>query len=166
MSTQMKQLKKNEFLAVLTETPMTKGQLVDALDEFEYIPTYLDFLIDHFKNQGKIVIGEAEISGDPTFARKGKKSGGPRNVFRIIADMNGPADSEDDDAEDVLVHSVESKEITGNMSDEDKAAGWSMTKKAAIKKACSDVFAQYKADTANIKLLDVEDAPAEESEAA
>lgn len=163
-TTQMKQLKKNDFLSVLTETPMTKGQLVEALDEYEFIPTYLDFLIDHFKAQGKIIIGEGEIAGTPTFARKGKKSGGPRNVFRVINHMVAPEDSEDDDADDILVHSLESKEITGNLSDEDKEAGWSMTEKAAIKKACSDVFASYKADTAAIKLLtlDVEDDKAED----
>lgn len=163
MTEPMKQLKKNEFLSVVTEAPMTRGQLVDALEAYEFIPTYLDFLIEHFAAQGKIVITAAEISGDPLYARKGKKTGGPRNVFRIIGDMNGPEDSEDDDAPDVLVHSLESKEITGNLSDEDKAAGWSMTEKAAIKKACSDVFAQYKADTANIKLLVVEDDKAEEA---
>lgn len=166
MTEQFKQLKKNDFLSVVTEAPMTRSQLVDALDEYEYIPTYLDFLIEHFEKAGKIIKGEGEIAGTVTIARKGKKTGGPRSIFRIVGDMNGPEDGEDDDAEDILVHSVESKEITGNMSDEDKAAGWSMTKKAAIKKACSDVFAQYKADTANIKLLDVEDAPEEENEAA
>ncbi len=164
-TTQMKQLKKNDFLKAVTEEPMTRGQLVDALDEYEYVPTYLDFLIEHFEVQGKIVKGEGEIAGTVTIARKGKKTGGPRNVFRVIGDMNGPEDGEDDDAEDILVHSLESKEITGNMSDEDKEAGWSMTKKAAIKKACSDVFAQYKADTANIKLLDVEDEKADEKAA-
>lgn len=150
MSNQMKQLKKNDFLSVVTEAPMTKGQLVDALAEYEYVPTYLDFLVEHFSVQGKIVVTESEITGEPLYARKGKKTGGPRNVFRVI---NG----EDDGYE------LESKEITGNLSDEDKEAGWSMTEKAAVKKASSDVFAQYKESTAAIKALLEADETAEDS---
>jgi hypothetical protein len=152
MPTQMKQLKKNDFLSVLTETPMTRRQLVEALDEYEFIPTYLDFLIDHFKAQGKVIVGTAEISGDATFARKGKKTGGPRDVFRVI-------DGEDGGYE------LKSKEITGNLSDEDKEAGWSMTEKAAVKKATSDVFASYKASTAAIKALLEADETAEDEAA-
>lgn len=156
----IKQLKKNDFLSVITETPMTRGQLVEALDEYNFIPTYLDFLIDHFVAQKKLVITDGEIAGSIMIARKGKKTGGPRSVFRVLSTVTGG-----DDDEEIVEHKVESKEITGNMSPEDKHYGWSMTRKSAIKKACSDVFADYKAKTAAIKELDVEDsAPAEKTE--
>lgn len=161
MTTQMKHLKKNDFLSVITETPMTRGQLVEALDEYEFIPSYLDFLIDHFKAQKKLVITDGEIAGSIMIARKGKKTGGPRSVFRVLFNSI----PKDDDTY-TIEHAMESKEITGNMSDEDKDNGWSMTRKSAVKKACSDVFASYKTQTAVIKELDVEDEKADEKEAA
>lgn len=152
-----KQLKKNDFLTAVTEAPMTKGELVDALEEYEFIDSYLDFLIDHFKAQGKVIVTEGEIAGTITIQRKGKKTGGPRTVFRVVGFV-----AQDENDEDVSGYELESKEITGNLSDEDKDAGFSMTEKAAVKKASSDVFAQYKANTAAIKALLEADETAED----
>lgn len=156
-NTAPKQLKKNDFLAVITEEPMTRGQLVDALEDFEYIPTYMDYLVDHFTAQNKIIVeGDFGSLGEGTIQRKGRKTGGPRNVFRVI-------DTTNEDGE--VVYELESKEITGNLSDEDKEAGFSMTEKAAVKKASSDVFAQYKASTAAIKaLLEADETAEDEAE--
>lgn len=157
MSNQPKQLKKNDFLAAVTEAPMTRGQLVEALDGFEYIPTYLDYLTEHFVAQGKVVVeGDFGSLGDGTIQRKGRKTSGPRNVFRVI-------DTTTEDGE--VVYELESKEITGNLSDEDKEAGFSMTEKAAVKKASSDVFADYKARTAAIKAtLEADETAEDEAE--
>ena len=67
MSNQPKQLKKNDFLAAVTEAPMTRGQLVDALEDYEYIGTYLDYLTEHFQAQGKIIVeGDFTSGGDGT----------------------------------------------------------------------------------------------------
>lgn len=157
MSNQPKQLKKNDFLAAITEAPMTRGKLIEALDEFEYIGTYLDYLAEHFVAQGKVVVeGDFGPLGDGTICRKGRKTSGPRNVFRVV---------EREDMEGELVYALESKEITGNLSDEDKEAGWSMTEKAAVKKASSDVFADYKARTAAIKAtLETDESAEDEAE--
>ncbi len=149
---ELKQLKKNDFLAAVTEAPMTKGDLVDALENFEFIPTYLDYLIEHFEAQGKIVVGENE-DGDKTIQRKGRKTSGPRNVFRVVEGVSTLDVESEQAAFPNGTYELEVKEITGNLTDEDKDAGWSMTEKAAIKKASSMVFADYKARTAAIKAL-------------
>lgn len=133
--TQPKQLKKNDFLAHVTEEPMTRQELVDALVDYEFIASYLDFLIDHFEAQGKVVRHD-----DGTISRKARKGAAPKEVFRVDIDEDGsPA--------------LETKENTGILSDEDKEAGWSVTANAAIKKASSAVFAEYKERTAAIKAL-------------
>ena len=156
MSNQPKQLKKNDFLAAVTEAPMTRGQLVDALEDFEYIPTYMDYLVEHFQAQGKIIVeGDFASLGDGTIQRKGRKTSGPRNVFRVV---------EREGLDGEAIYALESKEITGNLSDEDKEAGWSMTEKAAVKKASSDVFADYKARTAAIKATLEADEATEDAE--
>jgi len=142
MADAIKQLKKNDFLAVVTEEPMTREQLVDALEGYEFISSWLDYLIEHFAKLGRIVITEGEIAGTQMIARKGRSTSGPRNVYRVVE--TNEAGTEFD---------LESKQITGVLSDEDKENGWSMTEKAAVKKASSDVFASYKARTAAIKAL-------------
>lgn len=159
MSNQPKQLKKSDFLAAVTEAPMTRGQLVDALVDFEYISTYMDYLVEHFQAQGKIIVeGDFGSLGDGTIRRKGRKTSGPRNVFRVV-------EREVHNGEIGVAYVLESKEITGNLSDEDKEAGWSMTEKAAVKKASSDVFADYKTRTAAIKAtLEADESAEDEAE--
>lgn len=145
MSNAPKQLKKNDFLAHVTDEPMTREQLVDALEEFEYVGSYLDYLTDHFVARGMIVQNE-----DGTINRKPRKGAAPKDIFRVVEGEDGPE--------------LESKENVGVLSDEDKDAGWSVTANAAVKKACSTVFQDYKDRTAAIKALLVAD-ESEEDEA-
>lgn len=141
MST-MKQLKKSDFLAAVTEEPMTKGDLIDALEEYEFIPSYIDYLMDHFEARNKIVKNE-----DGTFNLRAKKTGGSTSneVFRVVHDdENG--------------YSIE----TGIISEVDNEDGsWSKTQKAAIKKATSASFQFYKAETEAIRALLPEEETAE-----
>lgn len=134
MSKNLKQLKKSDFLNVITDGPMTRGQVVEALEDFEFVASYLDYLTDHFVAQGKVIKHE-----DGTFNRKPRKGSAPKDVFRVMSGGDGPV--------------METKEVTGGLSDEDKAESWSITKGAAIKKASSVVFAFYKSETAKIKKL-------------
>ena len=112
-------------------------------------------MTEHFQAQGKIIVeGDFTSGGDGTIQRKGRKTSGPRNVFRVVE-----AEGEE------LAYNLESKEITGNLTDEDKEAGWSMTEEAAVKKASSDVFADYKARTAAIKAtLEADETAEDEAE--
>lgn len=141
--TALKQLKKNDFLAVVTSEPMTRGDAVEALEGYSYIGSYLDYLIDHFANQGKIVRND-----DGTFNLKGKKTGGAaRTKFRVVKDDEGN-------------YQVESAPIEkGEIVTKD--SGWSVTAGAAVKNATKAVFAEYKAATAAIKLLAPKDEKAE-----
>ena len=138
MSNALKQLKKNDFLAHITEKPMTRGQLVDALEEFEYVSSYLDYLTDHFMARGMIVQNE-----DGTINRKPRKGSAPKAIFRVVEGENGPE--------------LESKGNVGVLSEEDKEAGWSVTANAAVKKASSAIFQDYKDRTAAVKALLVAD---------
>jgi hypothetical protein len=122
-----KQLKKNDFLMAVNDTPMTRGDLVEKLDDYSYIPTYLDFLIEHFTAQGKIV-----VNADGTFNRKGKKPTAPgKDAFRVVVDANGD-------------YTVTTKPFTGAFNAQDKEDGWAVTKQAAIKRAGKAIFAEYK----------------------
>lgn len=134
-----KQLKKNDFLAVVTIGPMTREEVVDALSEFTFIGSYLDYLIDHFEAQGKIAKLE-----DGSIQRKLGKSTAPKEVFRVVGN---------DDSEDGGDVELETKEVSGLLSDEEKAEGWALTKNAAIKKVTSAIFASYKAKTAAVRAL-------------
>ena len=131
----VKQLKKNDFLATITESPMTREQLVDSLADYQFIPSYLDYLTDHFITAGKVVKNE-----DGTISRKPKKGSAPKEVFRVSVDSDGG-------------HFLETKDNVGILSDADKESGWSVTENAAIKKASSAIFADYKEQTAAIKAL-------------
>lgn len=140
--TEIKQLKKSNFLENVSPEPMTREELVDALADYDYIPSYFDYLFDHFVAQGKIVKNE-----DDTFNRKGKstQSKGPMEVY-LVAYHEG---DEETDAGWLMY----TQEITGGLTDELKKEGWSITQKAAAKKASSMVFQSYKEDTAAIKSL-------------
>lgn len=139
-----KQLKKNDFLNAVSEQPMTREELVDALDEFEFLGSYLDYLTEHFEAQGKITRNE-----DGTIQRKGKKAATSRKLFRIVDGEAGP----------------EIDEWTlgkGDFfTDEVKAEGWRSSESAAVKAACQQVFASYKADTASIRALLADETGAE-----
>ncbi len=131
-------LKKSDFLAAVTDEPMTREQLVDALDDFEFMPSWLDYLTDHFVASGKIL--RDEEAG--TIQRKRSAAGSAKvnEIFRVVYD-------EDD------VPSIESRSNTGLLKPEDRDVGFRATAKAAIKDANSAVFKLYKARSAALKAL-------------
>ncbi len=136
-----KQLKKNDFLAAVADEPMSRKDLVDALIDFEFLPSWLDYLTEHFEAKGKIVRNE-----DGTVQRKRAAGGGAKvnEIFRVVYD-------EDD------VPSIESRANTGLLKPEDRDVGFRATRKAAIKDANSAVFSLYKARSAALKALLTED---------
>lgn len=151
MSNAPKQLKKTDFLKHVTEEPMTRGELVEALDEYSYVGSYLDYLTDHFVERGKVVKNE-----DGTIQLKNRKTGVSKDVFRVVEVVGEDGESS---------YTMESKENTGILSQEDKDAGWCLTKNAAVKRASSAVFAAYKeASTAIKDLLSEVDTPEDEGE--
>ena len=149
----VQQLKKNSFLAVITAEPMTRQDIFDALENYEFISSYLDYLIDHFANQGKIVVAE-----DGTINLKPGKAAANRNVFCVEYDQD-------------LCEYVMRERTLGRgqlLTPPDKEAGWAKTYNAAVKCACRTNFAQYKADNAEILNLKeaTEEAEVVEQEAA
>lgn len=141
-ATAMKQLKKNDFLNAVSTEPMTRGDLVDALEDFDFIPSYLDYLTDHFVAQGKIIKNE-----DDTFQRKAPKAkgGASRDLFRVV---EAEVDGED-------TYEIEKKTLGQGeyYNDACKEEGWRQTPSAAAKAARQAIFAQYKADTAEVNAV-------------
>lgn len=134
---QVKQLKKNDFLAAVTEEPQTKGEIVDSLEDYEFLGSWLDYLIDHFKNLGRIIVNE-----DGTIQRKVKGgSSGPRIAYRVVLNEDG-------------AYEITEREVKGN-EQLDKDAGEAGTPKAAIKRATSAAFKAYKDNVDAIKALEV-----------
>jgi hypothetical protein len=159
MST-VKQLKKNDFLSAVTEKPMTREQLVDVLDGFEFITSYLDYLTDHFVAQKKVLKNE-----DGTIQRKVKKAGGSsfKDLYRVVELEQEVLDADgqpvlDDQGEPMYedVYELEHRDLQadgGYYDNEAKEAGWRQTPNAAIKVASSAAFTEYKARTSAIKAL-------------
>lgn len=134
------QLKKNTFLGAFTETPTDAEAVAAALTKegYVFLPTYFDYLLEHFLDQGKI-----EKNDDGELVRVVRKSAQAKNVYRVIedaADMDEP-------------YKLEVKQHVGMLSDDEKEAGWCLTENAAIKKASSMAFHDYKAKTDLIRGL-------------
>lgn len=148
MTDKLKALKKSDFLAAISEEAMTRGQLVEVLgdDGYEFISSYIDYLLDHFEAQGKI---ELERDGDgavTSIVRKGKKPATARDLFRVIL-------NESDEGEGGYVIQRWTLGKGDYYNDEVKKAGWAQTPNAAAKKARSAVFVTYKNDVATINSL-------------
>lgn len=133
----MKQLKKLDFLNSVPEEFTSLDVLAQSLqkDGFEFVPSFVPFLKEHFVAQGKI---EADEQGN--IRRKAKKGAIVHTLFRVVKNDEGK-------------FVVEQKENTGILSVEDKEAGWSATRKAAVKKVNSAVFAEYRAQADELKAL-------------
>ena len=133
----MKQLKKNDFLNAVSHETMTRGELVDALDDYEFIDSYLDYLTDHFVNMKKITKDE-----DGNLRRVAKKSGGgPRTMHRVITDAEG------------LLQIDTYESVPGDGVEPAKVMGWRLTPAAAVKARCQAIFANYKEETAAVRAL-------------
>lgn len=143
--TRLPQLKKLEFLNAFPEGPANKGQVIEALEGFAYIPSYVDYLLEHFVATGKLVQNE-----DGTWQRKGKKTGGAgRNEYRVEQDDEGN-------------YHIATRVIEGKV---DTEGGWAMTQSKAVKNAASAVFQNYMDQTKAIKaLLQADEAQAESSD--
>lgn len=128
-ATQPKELKKNDFLALVLAEPESRTDIKARAESegYEFLETWFDYLVDHFEAQGRIT-----VNGDGLISRKVKSGAGPRDVYRVAFDDEGE------------VH-CEKRAHTGNLTDEDKEEGWRNTEGAARKTARSEVFADYKA---------------------
>lgn len=147
-NTQVKQLKKSDFLAAITEEPMTRGELVDSLTDYEFVSSYIDYLAEHFQAQNKVVL-EGDFVDGGTIQRRGRKVSAPRGIFYVVEDENGEYSMEKDDTLSVV-------------TDGRKEEGWRTTPGAAVKAKTSAIFAKYKADTARVReLLEAEEGSAE-----
>lgn len=134
-------LKKSSLLSAIPDEPIKREDLQEQLDQdYEFLPSFFDYLIDHFENQGKIHVNEA----DGTIWKKvAGSSSKPRSIFCVVIKDES--------------YQIITKEQLGNISDEDKENGWTTTQKSAVKKMKSNVFAQYKEDTATLTdLIDAE----------
>lgn len=146
---ELKQLKKNDFIAAIGTEPTTIEQVTADLSEnYEFLDSYVDYLTDHFVANGRLVRNE-----DGTIQRKsGASRGGvDRDVFQVRVNEEG--------AYQLVKATMRGNLDTAEEHDEDGNVigfGWSFTANGAIKRASSHVFAGYKAASAEVKeLIDV-----------
>lgn len=148
------QLKKMDFLKILTSDPTPLAEIKEKLAETRrFVPSYLDYLADHFAGQGRVTIDE---DGNVSLASRAASTsiGLVRDLYKV---------EEIDDGEFRII------KLGGNTAKAAAAAGlvsadqgWATTISAAVKRENSKNFARYKERAVKISgLLESEAAPAE-----
>ena len=148
------QLKKMDFLKILTSDPTPLAEIKEKLAEtHRFVPSYLDYLADHFAGQGRVTIDE---DGNVSLASRAASTsiGLVRDLYKV---------EEIDDGEFRII------KLGGNTAKAAAAAGlvsadlgWATTISAAVKRENSKNFARYKERAVKIgDLLESEAAPAE-----
>ena len=148
------QLKKMDFLKILTSDPTPLAEIKEKLAEaHRFVPSYLDYLADHFAGQGRVTIDE---DGNVSLASRAASTsiGLVRDLYKV---------EEIDDGEFRII------KLGGNTAKAAAAAGlvsadqgWATTISAAVKRENSKNFARYKERAVKIGgLLESEAAPAE-----
>ena len=148
------QLKKMDFLKILTSDPTPLAEIKEKLAEtHRFVPSYLDYLADHFAGQGRVTIDE---DGNISLASRAASTsiGLVRDLYKV---------EEIDDGEFRII------KLGGNTAKAAAAAGlvsadlgWATTISAAVKRENSKNFARYKERAVKIgDLLESEAAPAE-----
>ena len=148
------QLKKMDFLKILTSDPTPLAEIKEKLAEtHRFVPSYLDYLADHFAGQGRVTIDE---DGNVSLASRAASTsiGLVRDLYKV---------EEIDDGEFRIT------KLGGNTAKAAAAAGlvsadqgWATTISAAVKRENSKNFARYKERAVKISgLLESEAAPAE-----
>ena len=148
------QLKKMDFLKILTSDPTPLAEIKEKLAEtHRFVPSYLDYLADHFAGQGRVTIDEdGNVSLDSRAAST--SIGLVRDLYKV---------EEIGDGEFRII------KLGGNTAKAAAAAGlvsadqgWATTISAAVKRENSKNFARYKERAVKIGgLLESEAAPAE-----
>ena len=148
------QLKKMDFLKILTSDPTPLAEIKEKLAEtHRFVPSYLDYLADHFAGQGRVTIDE---DGNVSLASRAASTsiGLVRDLYKV---------EEIGDGEFFIF------KLGGNTAKAAAAAGlvsadqgWATTISAAVKRENSKNFARYKERAAKIGgLLESEAAPVE-----
>ena len=148
------QLKKMDFLKILTSDPTPLAEIKEKLAEtHRFVSSYLDYLADHFAGQGRVTIDE---DGNVSLASRAASTsiGLVRDLYKV---------EEIDDGEFRII------KLGGNTAKAAAAAGlvsadqgWATTISAAVKRENSKNFARYKERAVKIGgLLESEAAPAE-----
>lgn len=144
----VKQLKKTDFLNAVPTEAVNLEDVTTALtgEGFEFLPSYADYLLEHFIEAGRVVRNE-----DGTIQRSAGGSSSKaseRDVYQVRvndgnyklvkASMRGNPNGD-------TIYNDETGEVA--------AFGWAITPNAAIKKATQHVFAIYKDQSTAVKAL-------------
>ena len=120
------QLKKTDFLSAITEEPQTVEQVREQLAaKFEFIPSYADFLADHFVEQGRV---QRDEQGNLSVKARATTGAGRTATYYKVNIVDG---------EPQLMSNTDG---TAHTNDE----GWSQTVSAAVKKAGKENFRRYR----------------------
>ena len=148
------QLKKMDFLKILTSDPTPLAEIKEKLAEtHRFVPSYLDYLADHFAGQGRVTIDE---DGNVSLASRAASTsiGLVRDLYKV---------------EEIGDGEFRITKLGGNTAKAAAAAGlvsadqgWATAISAAVKRENSKNFARYKERAVKIGgLLESEAAPVE-----
>lgn len=161
----MQELKKSNFLMIFKnednslKAPMSKGELVDALEDYTFIDSWLIFLLESYVGSEKLTKAthvdpdtDEETVVYQLNRKKSGGNGGPREAWRIVWQEVAPATLLESDEEWVPKYGLESKTVGGS-EPLGKDDGWAGSISAAAKRGRQAVFATYKEQTAAINAV-------------
>lgn len=143
-----KQLKKMDLLAALPADPIERAEVKDLLAGFEFIDSYVEYLINHFIALGRILATEGSTMIQ--LAPKKVTGGGIRELFIVGKDEQGKP---------TLYKVFPEGVMTKEDIEQHRNLGYRITPGAAKKAATSQAFKDYKANIALINGLEVSEAP-------
>lgn len=137
------QLKKMDFLAVVTNEPKSLGDIKNELSQnFTFVSSFVDYLADHFEQQKRIVKDE---NGNISLAKGRTSANRQMTFYKVVETEEGFEMISNSDGK--VAYAI-SQGI---------GAGWSSTPNAAVKKVSKAVFADYRVKMDKLKELSAEE---------
>lgn len=134
------QLKKMAVLAALSTLPVTVGELKAKLaEEYRFVESYVDYLVDHFVELKRIVKHE---DGTVSLPERKLPSNANKERFRVAKTEQG-----------FVVQRLSGEALDKALLNGDPLIGWKNTRGSAVKLAMSANFAEYKATADKLKAL-------------
>lgn len=142
MDNYKQQLKGMDFLQAVTQEPKSIATIIEELsDRFRFADSYVDFLVAFFEQRGRVVRDE---NGDISLSKPKTHANRYATLYKVAHDGDGQY---------VLLTNDDGKVAYAVSQGQPHGNGWSLTINSAIKKASSENFAEYKANSEAIKAL-------------
>ena len=117
-------LKKMDFLQAVTQEPKSIAVIKEELSgRFRFVDSYVDFLADHFEQQGRVVRDE---NGDIPLSKPKTHANRYATLYKVAHDGDGQY---------ILLTNDDGKVAYAVSQGQPHGDGWSLTINSAIKKS-------------------------------